>query len=144
MKTSRWNLIVFAAFFLLSAAASHAKEDAAAKAEADLIAREDEQARRLDGESPSPLVHFDAKGKLALLAEDDPERKNNIVGTFSSDKGTFLVKTTSDVILKLIAPYDKKEVTLIGKLRGEGKYFIVDGVGGGGAPPAAKTNKKRI
>ena len=139
------SLILIAFLFVSATAfAANSKEDAAAKAEAELIAREDQQARTLDGDSPSPLIHFDVKGKLALYAEDDPERKNNVIGVFSTEKGTFLVKASSDTILKLITPYDKKEVTLIGKLRGEGKYFIVSGVGGGGAPPVAKTNKKRI
>lgn len=136
--------IVLLLMLMISAAMLSAKEDAAAKAEAALIAREDEEAGKLDGESMSPLKHFDAKGKLTLYGTDDPEKTGTAIGVFTCEKGTFIVRASSPTIQKLVEPYDKKEVTLIGKLRGEGKYFIVDGVGGGGAPPVAKTNRKRI
>jgi hypothetical protein len=121
-----------------------AKEDPAAKAEAEQIAKEEEEARRLGSESNSPLVNFDARGRLTFYPADSVERKNNAFGIFASEKGTYIFKIVSPELLKKIETYDRKDVTLLGKLRGEGKYFIIEGIGGGGAPPAAKTNKKRI
>lgn len=139
-----WRLLVLLALVIAAAPLACAKEDPKAKAEAELIAKEDDEARRLGGENASPLVHYYAKGKLNFYAPDDPERKNDVYGVFATDKGTYIVKVPNPTVLKLIEPYDRKETTLIGKLRGEGKYFIVEGIGGGGAPPVAKSNKKRI
>jgi len=145
MKMPELNrLFICAGLLLAVVSAAEAKEDPAAKAEAELIAREDDEAKRLSIESKSPLVSFDARGRVNFYPPDAPERKNNSCGIFASDKGTYIFKVANPEILKRVEAYDRKEVTLIGKLRGDGKYFIVEGIGGGGAPPVAKSNKKRI
>jgi hypothetical protein len=139
-----YRSLICTAVLLALAPAVHSKEDPAAKAEAEQIAKEEEEARRLGSESNSPLVNFDAKGRIAFYPPDAPERKNDAFGIFATDKGTYIFKVLNPEMLKKIETYDRKDVTLLGKLRGEGKYFIIEGIGGGGAPPVAKTNRKRI
>lgn len=145
-------LCIGIALALLSAhspalAAARDKKEDAAKAERELIAREDEQAAKLadpnkDGYSDNPLVYFQARGKLTLQPPDGAGP--DVVGQFvASDRG-YLVKLAGPDFLKTLKIYDGKEVTLQGKLRAEGKYFVVNGVAGGGAPPVQRTNKRRI
>ena len=121
-----------------------AAETPAQKAERELLSREEEAVRNMDGDAISPLKSFDARGKLYLYPPGEAAAETGVIGTFSAAQRVFLVKLESPDVLQKIQPFNNKEVMLTGKLRAEGKYFIVSGLGGGGAPPVQKTNRKRI
>jgi hypothetical protein len=124
----------------VSVLAGQKKEDP----ERELMAREDEQASKMDAECGSPLVHFDARGKLKLYPVEDPAKLPEIVGELAAPGRTYLIKLASDAVHAELKPWNGREVTLMGKLRCEGKYFIVRGISGGGAPPKPKTNPRRM
>lgn len=136
--TSRLGFVLIAVLF--SVAHSSAEE----KNEAAIIAKEEEEAAKLDGESNNPLKNFSARGKFFLLAATDERRTEEVIGEFRTAAGTYLVKPMYEASRKILADQNGKEVTLMGKLRGEGKYFIVEDASGGGAKPVEKKNKRKL
>lgn len=67
------------------------------------------------------------EGRLVLLAPGESDNPA-VVGTFTTPTASYLVKVADDNVLKAIQPYDKKSVPLQGRIRNEGKYFVVIGI----------------
>lgn len=126
---------------VVAAVSCSAAED---KAEADIIAKEEVEATKLDGESNSPLKNFVARGKFMLLPEGDERKTEQVLGELRTANASYLVKPMYDESRKILSGLHGKEVTLMGKLRGEGKYFIVEDSSGGGAKPVEKRNKRKL
>ena len=74
----------------------------------------------------------DFRGTFLLPSDSSQNTGRGVVGTFVTDKAdkmpgrTYLVKVTSDDVLKTLSRYDTKKVTVHGKLRNKDKYLIVD------------------
>jgi len=130
MQVSRWMLAVGCALmFSFGNPAAEADKDALA-AEAKEAAEEDAAEEKLDSETLKRLF----EGKLVLSGEntENPE----IVGVFVSAGKTYQLKLADPVLLAELKPLQNKPITLNGKIRNKGKYFIVVGVQTGGAAPA--------
>lgn len=64
------------------------------------------------------------------------EGRQDIIGLFAIDDGkTYPVKLEDDGLLQSLQEYDQKSVTLQGKFRNQGKYFVVTAI----IPPAPPT-----
>lgn len=118
-----------------------AEED---KAEAAIIAKEEAEAAQLDAESSNPLKNFVARGKFMLLPEGDERKNEQVIGELRTANAVYLVKPMYDESRKILTALNGKEVTLMGKLRAEGKYFVVEDSSGGGAKPVEKRNKRKL
>ena len=78
------------------------------------------------------------KGRLALNPIQDGETAETVVGAFATKEGVFQVKFDREAaeLRKSLLARNGKEMTLIGKLRNQRKYFVVTGEIAGGSPPA--------
>jgi hypothetical protein len=135
------NVLLLSLLALAPLSVCRAAED---KNEAAVIANEEELAAKLDGESNNPLKSFSARGKLKLFAEDDERKSGDVIGEFITPQRSFLVKPMYDASRKILGSLNGKEVTLMGKLRAEGKYFIVEDASGGGAKPVERKSKRKL
>jgi len=126
---------------LTAALGCAAEED---KNEAAVIAKEEAEAAQLDAESNNPLKNFVARGKFLLLPEGDERKNDQVLGELRTGNAVYLVKPMYDESRKILTTLNGKEVTLMGKLRAEGKYFIVEDSSGGGAKPVEKRNKRKL
>lgn len=132
MQVSRWMLagaVAMAFSFASPAVAAEADKDALA-AEAKEAAEEDAAEEKLDSETLKRLY----EGKMALTGENT--ENPDIVGVFVSEGKTYQVKLADPALLAELKPIQNKPITLNGKIRNKGKYFIVVGVQTGGAAPA--------
>ncbi|HYG76705.1 MAG TPA: hypothetical protein VEK08_17000 [Planctomycetota bacterium] len=129
---------VFAALaaLLVSGAGVYAGESKAPKKDSLLVAEEkeaqaeDEAEAKLDPET----IQRRFEGKLALYPEADPANPI-IVGTFSVGTNVYLLKVADAQQVTRLRQYSGKVVTLVGKIRNSGKYFIYSDVIEGGAAP---------
>ena len=78
------------------------------------------------------------KGRLTLNPIQDGETAESVVGAFATAEGVFQVKFDRQAaeLRKSLLVKNGKEVTLIGKIRNQRKYFVVTGEIAGGTPPA--------
>lgn len=132
MQVSRWMLavgIALAFSFGSPTVAAEADKDALA-AEAKEAAEEDAAEEKLDSETLKRLY----EGKLALTGENS--ENPDVIGVFVSEGKTFQLKLSDPALLAELKPLQNKPVTLNGKIRNKGKYFIVVAIQTGGAAPA--------
>jgi hypothetical protein len=134
--------IALAALAVLSPLAHLCAEED--KEEAAQIAKEEEAAAKLDGESMDPLKNFSARGKFVLLPDGDERKTEDVIGQFATPQRVYLVKPMFPASREILKALNGKEVTLMGKLRAEGKYFIVEDSSGGGAKPVEKRSKRKL
>jgi hypothetical protein len=109
-----------------------------AKTKKELSAEEKEAQAEEEAESKlnQDLVQIRFEGKLMLYGE--PDQSNPvIVGTFTSSGRVYLLKVAEPPQVARLKEYNGKTVTLIGKIRNSGKYFVFRDIIEGGAAPAA-------
>ena len=102
--------------------------------------REDAAAEEQDEATKSGLAFrpVNLKGRLTLNPVQDGETAESVVGTFATAEGVFQLKFAPEAaeLRKTLLTRNGKEVTLIGKIRNQRKYFVVTGEIAGGTPPA--------
>jgi len=132
---SRLSRIFLAGAFVFAVSGPVAvaeEENSARAAEAKEAAEEDAAEEKLDSETLKKLF----EGRMALTP-DGPDKENpEVVGVFVSEGKTYQLKLTDPELLKELKPLQNKPITLNGKIRNKGKYFIVVGIMSGGAAPA--------
>jgi hypothetical protein len=109
---------------------SHRQATAAAAAdpaeEARMAAEEEAAEERLPLHQKPPDRFT---GKLALFPEGSRPHGPEVLGTFACQDGrSFLVKLAFASLLSELKKHDQGTVTLFGKIRVKGKYFIVQAV----------------
>jgi hypothetical protein len=109
-----------AALALLASAARGAEgED-----EAQIIAAEDAAEAALPMDK---LPRMERVGLVALSTDElpaDPTPLQN-VGTFTSANVVYVLRVANPKLLDKLRRYDRKQATLLGKIRMRGKYFVV-------------------
>jgi hypothetical protein len=109
--------------------------------EAKRAAEEEAAEKSLNGEDSrkTPILY----GKVSMTPPD-PDKKD-VVGTFTVGAQQYLLKLEKEDLRAAVAKYDGKEVSLQGKIRNDGKYFIVMSIfGGAGAPPVQLRNPEGL
>ena len=101
-----------------------AQSQAAQAAEEDRIAQAEDEA---DGNTPlSKQAKMEYTGTLTLNPEDAPPNPFGVVGTLEATDGKkYGVKLAEPGLLKLLAPFNEKNVTVEAKPRVKGKYLVV-------------------
>ncbi len=107
------------------------REKAEAKAEDDAEALANERAR----------LPVTISGTLNLVQYDVTKIPDVVIGQMTSKGVNYLLKVPDANVLKRIEKYSGKPVTLSGKTRNKGKYFIIGSVIE--AAPAPVERKKR-
>ena len=108
-----------------------------AEEEASIVQKELEEAKaedeadRAKGEGFSSEKTFSGKLTLGNVVEG----RKDIVGLFSIKGRPYPIKLEKEYLLKELKPYDRKTVSLQGKFRNQGKYFVVTQI----IPPPAPT-----
>jgi hypothetical protein len=125
-------LLLLLLLTLAAPAPLRAAEDAAAEAEAKEAAEEDAAEEKLDSETLRRLY----EGKFALHPEGQTPESPDVVGVFVSEGKSYQLKLAAPELLKELKPLAGKVVTLNGKIRNKGKYFIAVSVTHSGAAPA--------
>jgi len=121
----RLVLLVFAlaSLYQTAAYAGQPKKETAEEAEEKAAALE-EQAEKLLTEKEQFFRQIN--GKIVLSPIDPAEPSPKVVGTFYAENGaTYLLKVADSKLLRELLPNNNKKVMLAGKIRNEGKYFIV-------------------
>jgi hypothetical protein len=77
-------------------------------------------------------------GTVQLNEIKDGDTANTVAGSFITAKGTFLLKFNTMELRKAMMARNNKEVLLVGKIRNDGKYFVVMSVPEGNAPPPVR------
>lgn len=102
----------------------------------------EEEEQLMVGKRPESGHEFSARGRLQLVPLEEGKIPK-ILGTFTSDRKTYLVKITNEALFAQLLPFDKKDVGLGGKVRNSGKYLIVEEVLAGSGTPAASFRNPR-
>lgn len=134
MQFSRWMLTGALALSFIHGGnlpAAESEKDVLA-AEAKEAADEDAAEEKLDSEALKKLF----EGKLALTPDGAEKENPEVVGVFISDGKTYQLKLSDPAQLAELKPLQNKPITLNGKIRNKGKYFIVVGIMTGGAAPS--------
>ncbi|HYG73613.1 MAG TPA: hypothetical protein VEK08_01170 [Planctomycetota bacterium] len=114
---------------------SQIEKEAARAAEEDAAAA----ARKSD-----QLYEISMRGKLQIDAEKKADPKALVLGTFAAEGRLFEVKADSPLVRQDLEKNDGRELTLEGKIRNDGKYFIVQNVPSPPPPPVKLRNRKGI
>jgi hypothetical protein len=109
--------------------------------EAKRAAEEEEAEKSLNGEDSrkDPCLY----GKVTL-SPPDPDRKDKVIGTFTVGPKQYFLKVEKDDLRIALSDYNGKEVSLQGKIRNDGKYFIALIIFGAGAPPSQLRNSEGL
>lgn len=115
----------FAVSFLFMGApagAADTKKDLEAEKEAKQAAEEESREQRETGWAYKPV---NLRGRISLLPIQDGDTANTVAGSFATQQGTFLLKFEKmDLRRLMLREYNNKDITLVGKVRNEGKYFV--------------------
>ncbi|HYG76706.1 MAG TPA: hypothetical protein VEK08_17005 [Planctomycetota bacterium] len=84
------------------------------------------------------------EGKVILFGSDVERPSPDVVGEFEQDGKRYLLKLGVPEVLRDLQQVDGQKVTLNGKVRNQGKYFIVMSVPQGGVTPAASKRRGGI
>jgi hypothetical protein len=128
MKRMRPIVIVLIACLCAPFATVRTAENAAAEEEAKQAAEEKAAEEKL-GERLQ--VNFTGKVILTPKQDENPD----VVGVFQSSGHAFLLKLDSPTLLNTLKTHNGKEVTLMGRPRNQGKYFLAWGIDLPSAPP---------
>jgi len=123
------------AVLVCTPAALAASADKKAEAERQQEAREDAAAEGKRGELP---FEAQVRGTIRLQVPES-EKNSGAVGIFETPQATYLLKLGRPELQKLIEAHDGKQVLLDGRIRNDGKYFIVENVNVPLAPTPRKT-----
>lgn len=134
-------LSAFMAFALFSA------EGETEPTEDEAAAKEEEQLRA-QGKIPETGYETTLQGKYHAVAQQEGQR-TDIPGVFLTQGKTYQVKLMHAALREKLTPFNGKQVTLAGKIRNSGKYFIVEEVltqtaDGAYAPAQAHTAPGRL
>ena len=103
-------------------------------------AEEDEAERNKD---ESKVTENSFSGKLVLSTDPSQNENPEVIGNINlTDGRTFQIKVREQNLLKTLQPYNNREVKVLGRIRNQGAYLIVDMV----VPPpipVVDTQKKR-
>jgi hypothetical protein len=116
----------------LRLAAEEKESEEARKEREDAAAEEQDEATK-SGLAFRPVT---LKGRLTLNPVQDGETAESVVGAFATAAGVFQVKFDREAagLRKTLLAKNGKEMTLIGKIRNQRKYFVVTGEIAGGGP----------
>jgi hypothetical protein len=109
--------------FLTIRAAEESQAEEEAKQAAEEKAAEEKLGERLQ-------VNFSGKVILTPQEKENPD----VVGVFQSSGRTFLLKLENPSLLNTLKAHNGKEVSLVGRPRNQGKYFLAWGIDQPGAP----------
>jgi hypothetical protein len=126
------SALLYAQFDASAAQDSKGKKDPALAAEEKEAQAEEEAESKLNQE----LVKIRFEGKVTLYLEPD-QSNPSVVGTFTSSGQVYLLKVPDPQQVTRLKEYNGKTVTLVGKIRNAGKYFVYREIIEGGAAPAA-------
>jgi hypothetical protein len=116
------SAVLLAAFPLLGAEG----EEDPATAEAEQATKE-EALLRAQGKIPETGYETTLQGKYLATTPSEGQRAD-IPGVFVAQGRTYQVKLQDNALREKLAPFNGKAVTLGGKIRNQGKYFIVEDV----------------
>lgn len=123
----RLTAAVLAVSLLAPSVAIRGAEDTAAADEARQEAEEKAAEEKL-----GDRLQVNFTGKLILT----PQSENpDVVGVFQSSGRAFLLKLDNPALLNTLKTHNGKEVTLVGRPRNQGKYFLAWGIDLPSAPP---------
>jgi hypothetical protein len=145
MKNTVWVLSLVALFGFalpLLAAEKGKKKDPQQEAEEKEAAEEDAAAVGRDLPGGPGASEFSARGKLDLYQVQEGQ-KPIVIGVFSADGKNYEVKSSDDLIAKL-QQHNGKLVSLAGKLRNNGKYFVVQSIIEGAGRPDSMRNRRGL
>jgi hypothetical protein len=133
--------IVISVFALSFSVIAADKKTAKADAEATQRAAEAAEEELLNPESAlkTPIL----RGTFALNTDDSAENPK-IIGTFTVDKIEYRVELSRDSLRQELEALNGKTVSMSGKIRDNGKTFIVQTIERGGPPPAAFSNPRGL
>jgi hypothetical protein len=95
-------------------------------AEAEQAAKE-EEILRAQGKIPETGYETALQGKYLMTAQQEGQR-TDVPGVFVTQGRTYQVKLVEASLRDKLTPFNGKPVTLGGKIRNQGKYFIVEDV----------------
>ena len=139
------NRRIFAllATLTLSAGLSYAAEKKNLKIEAEAKQRaaeaDEEEALNPESALKTPIL----RGKFAL-SETDDKKDTKAAGTFTVGDREYRVEFSRESLRSELEGMNGKIVSLSGKIRDEGKTFIVERIERGGPPPAAMSNPRGL
>ena len=107
----------------VSAAEKPKKIDPEKEAESKLMQAEDEAELAL-----SDHLKSEYDGKISLYPVEQGQQLPDVVGTFITSGRIHLLKLTSPTLYTSLLPFNNKDVTMVGKIRANGKYFIAGAV----------------
>ena len=132
-----WMSVLFlAASVLQSGEPKKSPEEIAEEKQAD------EEERQLEGKRPETGHEYTARGRLQLVPMDEGKTPK-VLGTFTADGKTYMLKIASEELRAQLQPFDNKDVALAGKIRNNGKYLIVEDIVAGSGTPAATFRNPR-
>jgi hypothetical protein len=106
----------------------------------------EEELLRAQGKTPDQGQETVLQGKY--LATAPQENRTDIPGVFLASGKTYQVKLAAENLRNKLVPFNGKQVTLGGKIRNRGKYFIVEEVltqpNGAFVPAQAHTSPGRL
>jgi hypothetical protein len=120
--------IILVASLLVPFSAIRSAEDTVADEEAKQAAEEKSAEDKL-----GDRLQVNFTGRLLLSAEKN--ENPDVVGVFQSSGRAFLLKLEDSTLLGTLKTYNGKEVTLVGRPRNQGKYFLAWGIDLPSAPP---------
>lgn len=124
MTPLRIRLIALPFACLLTSASAYALSDADKDAEAEIFAREEAADEKL---KMTPDAKTAWEGTVAL-ADGNENLQEGIVGTFTVEGKAMLLRMESPKLLDELKKVNGKTVTIAGKIRVNGKYFIAQNV----------------
>jgi len=124
MTTLRTLLLVLPCCFALTHLSAFALSDADKDAEAEIFAKEEAADEKL---KMTPNAKTSWEGSVAL-ADGNENLEQGIVGTFTIEGKPMLLRMESSKLLDALKKVNGKTVTLVGKIRVNGKYFIAQNV----------------
>jgi hypothetical protein len=126
-----FSFLLMAAF--LAPASAWALSDAERQEEAETYAREDKEDEKMKFNPTfktafEGIVRVDAADISATPGPDAGARPEGVVGTFSFGGKDYLLKMESPRLIEDLRKVNGKSVTLTGKIRVNGKYFVAQSV----------------
>jgi len=133
----RTERIAFAALCCLLLSVQARAEEPDARREAEKAQEAEEDAAK----NAEPRDTFDAestlKGRVILFPQPQDE---DVPGAFNVRSKVYLLKVRDANLMKEILTLNGKTVLLAGKVRNQGKYFIVEGIPKPEPPPPRMDN----
>ncbi|MCY3018097.1 MAG: hypothetical protein NTW87_03575 [Planctomycetota bacterium] len=125
-------LVPFAFCFLNASVCAAEKKDPKKETEEEKEAKKaaEEEAREAatSGLAFKPVT---LKGRVELIPIQDGDTINTVAGAFTTNQGSFLLRFETMALRRALLRENPKEAVLNGKIRNDGKYFVVTSIEGG-------------